>query len=137
MVPYLIYPGPITVSNEPWFARLISHAVSGPEDAFRDGVRARDMKCVITGDPNLMAEWGYWEGYQAAHVFPMHLESLWIQFDYGRWITNMDGETGTSKINSLQNGLLMSSSFHSRFDQYLIGINPDVSILEPELGQLC
>ncbi|KAN0068143.1 hypothetical protein V8E54_013713 [Elaphomyces granulatus] len=55
-------------------------------------------------------------------VFPLHLENLWIQFDYGRWITSV---TGASKINSVQNGLLMSSNFHSRFDQYLIGINPD------------
>jgi hypothetical protein len=71
--------------------------------------------------------------YHITVVFPLHLENLWIQFDYGRWITSV---TGASKINSVQNGLLMSSNFHSRFDQYLIGINPDVSILEPELDQL-
>jgi HNH endonuclease len=136
MVPYLIYLGPITVSDEPWLARLISYVISGREDVFRDGVRARDMKCVITGVRNRIAQWGHWEGFQAAHVFPLPLETLWIQFDYGRWITNMDGVTGDSKINSVQNGLLLSSNAHSLFDQYMIGINPDVSILEPELDQL-
>jgi HNH endonuclease len=132
MVPYLIYLGPITVSDEPWLARLISNR----EDAFRDGVRARDGKCVITGNRNRLAQYGRWDMFQAAHVFPMHLENLWMEFGYGRWITNMDGATGTSKINSVQNGLLLSSNAHSLFDQYMIGINPDVSILEPELDQL-
>jgi hypothetical protein len=45
----------------------------------------------------------------------------------------MDGVTGDSKINSVQ---LLSSNAHSLFDHYMIGINPDVSILEPELDQL-
>ena len=124
-LPYLSL---ITVSDEPWFARLISYAITGREDAFRDGVRARDKTCVITGEFNAMAPYNRWDGYQSAHVFPLHLENPWVQFDYWRWITNMDGETGTSKINSIQNGLLMTANMHLRFDQYLIGINPDVSI---------
>lgn len=45
----------------------------------------------------------------------------------------MDGVAGLSKINSIQNGLLMSGNLHTRFDQYLFSINPDVSILELEL----
>ena len=45
----VIYLSPITVSDELWLARLISYVISGREDAFWDGVRARDMKCVITG----------------------------------------------------------------------------------------
>jgi HNH endonuclease len=116
------------VSDEPWFVRLISHAITGREDAFRDGVRARDGKCVISGERNGMAEYDNWDGYLAVHVFPLHLENLWVQFGYGRWITNMDAGTGTSNIDSVQNGLLMSANMHSRLDQYLIGINPDVSI---------
>jgi HNH endonuclease len=128
MVPYLIYLGLITVSDEPWFARLISYAITGRDNAFRDGVRARDGRCVISGQFNAMAQYDRWDGFQSAHVFPLHLENLWVQFDYGRWITNMDGETGTTKINFIQNGLLMKSDMHTCFDQYLIGINPDVSI---------
>jgi HNH endonuclease len=136
MVSYLIYLGPITVSDKPWLARLISYSLSNREDGFRDGVRARDRKCVITGNPNNLAQYGRWDMFQATHIFPMHLENLWIQFDYGRWITNMDGVTGATKMNSVQNGLLLLSHVHSLFDQYMIGINPDVSILEPELDQL-
>ncbi|CCX12136.1 Similar to hypothetical protein CPC735_035660 [Coccidioides posadasii C735 delta SOWgp]; acc. no. XP_003071005 [Pyronema omphalodes CBS 100304] len=46
---------PIEVSNEPWVHRLISHNLSGREDAFRDGIRSRDGKCVISGLVNSRA----------------------------------------------------------------------------------
>ncbi|KAF4625541.1 hypothetical protein G7Y89_g12625 [Cudoniella acicularis] len=129
----LIVPGdydiynaePIQLSNEAWFTRLISHAASGQEDAFRDGIRARDGKCVISGEVNEGVEWGVWAGFQAAHAFPLEHESLWIQYNYGRWITNMGDVVGSSKINSIQNGLLMSENLHTRFDQYLFSVNPD------------
>ncbi|KAK9357170.1 hypothetical protein V1504DRAFT_479111 [Lipomyces starkeyi] len=50
---YDIYSkGTIRVSDEAWYSLLISHAVSGREDTFRDGVRARDGKCVISGEVN-------------------------------------------------------------------------------------
>jgi hypothetical protein len=48
----LIYPGPIQISDEAWFSRLISYATSGREDGFRNGVRARDEKCVMSGKIN-------------------------------------------------------------------------------------
>lgn len=116
------------MSDEPWFARLLSHSVSGREDVFRNEVRARDRKCVISGDVNEGAPWDVWAGFQAAHVFPLQKESLWVQHDYGRWITNMDSASGVSRINSVQNGLLLRGDLHDQFDQYLFSINPDVSI---------
>ena len=118
------------MSDETWFARLISHSISGREDTFRSGVRSRDRKCVISGEDNNEYLWDDWTGLHAAHVFPLEYESLWIQYDYGRLITNMGSVMGSSKINSIQNGLLMHENWHSRFDQYLFSINPDVSILE-------
>jgi hypothetical protein len=107
---------------------VISHSVSGREDAFRKGVRERDGKCVISGAINRLAQWDVWAGFEAAHVFPLEYENLWIEYNYGRWITNMDGIMGSSKINSIQNGLLIVGTLHTRFDQYLFSINPDVSI---------
>jgi len=116
---------------------LISHNdISGRNDKFRNGVRARDGKCVISGRPNILSRWNSWFGFQAAHIFPLEHESLWIQFNYGRWITNMDDEERDSKINSVQNGLLMGPTLHAVFDQYLFSINPDVSVLESESDQL-
>ncbi|KAK9236195.1 hypothetical protein V1525DRAFT_451450 [Lipomyces kononenkoae] len=107
--------GTVRVSDEP-------HSVSGREDAFREGVRARDGKCVISD---------VWAGFQDAHSFPLEYESLWIQDNCSRWITNMDSAVESSKINSLQNGLLMSENLHTVFDQYLFSVNPDVEILDP------
>ena len=41
----------------------------------------------------------------------------------------MNETTGISKINSVQNGLLMKGALHSAFDQYFFSINPDVCTL--------
>jgi hypothetical protein len=73
------------------------------EDAFHQGVRSRD---VISGFVNTANYRGFWIGFEAAHIFPLEKESHWIQYDYGRWITDMDGTVGVSKINSLQSGLV-------------------------------
>jgi hypothetical protein len=113
---------------------LISHATSGRENSFRNGVRARDKKCVISGKDNEGALWDFWAGFEAAHVFPLQHESLWTQHDYGRRITNM--ESGISRINFVQNGLLMSENLHTLFDQYLFSINPDVRNLKLVLAIL-
>lgn len=116
------------MATEPWFTRLISHSVSGREDPFRNGVRARDWKCVISGVINREAAFGGWDGFETAHIFPLEKEKLWIEHNYGRWIKNMPDAVGVSKIHSVQNGLLMTAHLHLRFDQYLFSINPDVSV---------
>ena len=99
--------GEIQVNNEPWVHRIISHSVSGREDAFRTQIRARDGKCVISGVVNSKAPVGRWTMYQAAYIFPLEKETHWIQQNYGRWITDMDDTVGVSKINSPQNGFLL------------------------------
>lgn len=108
---------------------MISFSESGREDSFRTEVRQRDGRCVISGDINLLEPWDIWDGLQAAHVFPLEKENLWTQYNFGRWITNMDHTTGVSKINSVQNGLLMGATLHGCFYQYMFSINPDVRFL--------
>ena len=122
-----VFTGPISLSDEPWIARVMSFSVSGREDTFRIGVRARDRKCVVTGTTNPLEHLDWWPAFHAAHVFPLEHESHWLEYGYGRWITNMDDAPGRSKINSVQNGLLMKEDVHTLFDQYLFSINPDVS----------
>ena len=87
----------IEVNDEPWVHRLISHAVSGREDAFLEGIRARDGKCVITGVVNRAAYLGDWTRFETAHIFPLEKENLWLEWDFGQWITDMDGTNGVSK----------------------------------------
>lgn len=36
-----------------------------------------------------------------------------------------DRDRKCDRINSIQNGLLLNSSVHQKFDQYLISVNPD------------
>ncbi|RPB13388.1 hypothetical protein P167DRAFT_544720 [Morchella conica CCBAS932] len=98
----------IQVSDELWVQRINSFNVSGREDAFREGIRARDGKCVIT-----------------AHIFPLEKENLWIEWGYGQWITDMEDTFGVSKINSCQNGFLLKADVHQAFDQYRVSVNPD------------
>ena len=90
----------------------------------------RDGRCVISGIANsrLRVSRGEWSGLEAAHIFPLEKEDpVWIQGNYGRWITDMDDTNGVSKIDSVQNGFLLMSNVHQLFDQYLVSINPDVS----------
>ena len=118
--------GPISVSNEQWVHRIQSFNVSGRDDAFRHGIRARDGKCVISGIINRAAPYR-WTYFEAAHIFPLEKENSWIQWGYSRWITDMDDTVGVSKINSCQNGMLLCRDIHGAFDQYLLSVNPDVS----------
>jgi len=115
----------ITVNNEPWVNRLISFNVSGRENEFKKGIRLRDGKCVITGVVNKGAIRGNWTTFDAADIFPLEKENLWIEWNYGRWITDMDDTNGVSKINSVQNGFLLQANVHQLFDQYLLSVNPD------------
>ncbi|OQE11263.1 hypothetical protein PENFLA_c075G02285 [Penicillium flavigenum] len=103
--------GAFTVTNEKCVSRVSSHSPSDQEDSFRNGIRQRDEKCVISGTINDLAQWDWWAGFEAAHVFPPDKENLWIE--------------GESKINSPQNGLLMDAGLHILFDQYFFSINPD------------
>ncbi|KAG0641261.1 HNH endonuclease-domain-containing protein [Tuber brumale] len=116
----------IEVSSEPWIPRLISHT-TGREDRFRDQIRTRDRKCVISGvaNPDILIQSHNWSSFQAAHIFPREHESLWIKYDYGRWITDTPDSPGSCKINSCQNGFLLDTTTHHRFDQYLVSVNPD------------
>lgn len=65
-----------------------------------------------------------WVGFDAAHVFPLAYEKQWLEGDYGRHVDIVPPRGGS--INSVQNGLLLNTSMHHLFDQYLFSINPDV-----------
>jgi len=84
------------------------------------------MGSVISGMVNRGAPFNIWSGFQAAHIFPVESESYWTEQDYGRWIR--DVTPGVSKINSRQNGFLLQATVHIDFDNYLVSVNPDVSV---------
>jgi len=117
----------VTVSNELWLVRTISVSSGTRVAEFREAVRQRDWKCVITRRPAVNAEFGNWRGFEAAHIFPLAYEGYWVEKEYGRWITIPPGTGGS--INSVQNGLLLTADIHILFDSYDISINPDVSYI--------
>jgi len=125
----LIFPASIQVTNEPWIPRSISHSTAASDSTFCHKVRNRDRRCVISGliNPAGHIQANNWGGFQAAHIFPPEHESLFTRCDYGQWITNIDDTLGTAKIDSCQNGFLVDSVTHTKFDQYLISVNPDDS----------
>ena len=106
--------------------RIISFNVSDREDSFREGKRTRDGKCVISGVVDRMAPYN-WSLFEAAHIFPFERENLWLEWRFGRWITDINDTVGVSKINSCQNGILLRRDIHGIFDQYMISVDPDVS----------
>src|SRR4051794_40799692 len=118
------YLGTVTPSDEPWLVRTISVGTGTRVVAFRDAVRNRDRRCIITGEVALNSHRGLWVGFEAAHIFPPAYERHWTNYDYSRWITVP--ATGGGSINSVQNGVLLRDDIHSLFDSYLISINPDV-----------
>ncbi|KAK9319139.1 hypothetical protein V1517DRAFT_358659 [Lipomyces orientalis] len=68
---------------------------------------------VITGLINDAADSDEWSGFHAGHIFPLSSEDYFIQ---------RERDTG---INSCQNGLLMQSNVHEKFDGLFFSINPD------------
>ncbi|KAK9249644.1 hypothetical protein V1507DRAFT_438816 [Lipomyces tetrasporus] len=77
-----------------------------------------------------------WTGYDAAHIFPVALESMFHNYNFGELVV-LDDRDGS--VNSPQNGLLLRKDVHGRFDQYEISINPNddyriVCFLDDSLG---
>ncbi len=116
--------GFFTVSNEPILTRTISLSTATRLQSFRNEVRRRDGRCIITGQEALGIDQDHWTGFEVAHVFPLAYEGHWVQHNFARWITipAVNGET----INSKQNGLLLRADIHGLFDNYDLSINPDV-----------
>lgn len=116
--------GKIHLSEEEFVFRIMSRSLSNRRKNFRDRVRTRDRKCVLSGTE--YAESDDWDMWQAAHIFPYANEQYWRDHNFRSWITDMDPSAGESKIHSVQNGLLMRPHCHNNFDLYRVAVNPDV-----------
>ncbi|KAK9327185.1 HNH endonuclease-domain-containing protein [Lipomyces starkeyi] len=112
------------VTDERCIARPFSHTISKRDRRFREQVRTKDGKCVITGLLNPAAYINEWTSFEAAHIFPLSHEELFIRLNYPQYATIRSGENDTG-INSCQNGLLMQSGIHKQFDSYNFAVDPD------------
>jgi len=105
---------PIKLSTEPIVTDSMSWSSASRDTSFKATIRERDGRCVVTGVPNLRPDID-WYSWQAAHIFPKHCEKIWNDKNFDQYITDMDGFRGSSKINSVQNGLLLRSHIHTVF----------------------
>lgn len=119
---------PIHISDETPLLRTISPKSGTRVQAFTDAVRSRDLRCVITGQVVINAEYDDWCGFEAAHIFPLAYEQYWHEHNYSRWISTPPKreEIKGGTINSVQNGLLLRNDIHQAFDMYKFSINPDI-----------
>ena len=118
--------GSITVTDEVSLTRTTSLPSGTRVASFRDSVRDRDRRCVITGWPVQLAQFGNWRSFDATHIFPLAYEEHWNQLNYARWITIPPANECDGSINSVQNGILLRSDIRDYFDSYDLAINPDV-----------
>ena len=118
--------GSITVTDEVPLTRTASLQSGTRVASFRDAVRERDKRCVITRRPARLAHLGKWTNFEAAHVFPIAYEGYWDNCNYRRWITIPPANESHGSINSVQNGILLAKEIHDCFNSYDLTINPDV-----------
>jgi len=113
----------------------MSLGYAGRVPAFRPAVRDRDRGCVVTLAQGIIGGVGFWELFEAAHIFPLALSPLWNNSRLGRWITVPPARESDGSINSVQNGIFLSRDMHVLFDTYQFSINPDVQVTQA--GSVC
>ncbi|KAK9334297.1 hypothetical protein LIPSTDRAFT_145484 [Lipomyces starkeyi NRRL Y-11557] len=134
--------GYLAITDAPYYQRtssaMSSLSSSGRVKSFPAAVRERDRRCVITGVAMTQRELVQqrWTRYEAAHIFPVALESIFQNYNFGELVV-LDERDGS--VNSPQNGLLLQRNVHAMFDQYEISINPNddyrvVCFLDDSLG---
>ncbi|KAK0731894.1 HNH endonuclease-domain-containing protein [Lasiosphaeris hirsuta] len=122
---FVVADGTVQNAAEAAFTRMMSFQTGTRVDEFRDEVRERDGRCVVTKEENLNKEFGLWEGFEAAHIFPLAYEHQWKTQGWTQQITILPSRRSYGTINSVQNGLLLRDDIHTLFDSYHFSINPD------------
>jgi len=112
---------PIHTSDEIFFPRTLSLSSTTRPLSFRDQIRQRDGRCVITGDINYEAVDNRWVGFEAAHIFPLALDQLFGSLGFAQLFTY----SHSVGANSPQNGILVQSDIHRLWDDYSIAVNPN------------
>ena len=121
---YILTAGTMEVIEEEAYSPRDKTTKIVRTSGFRQAVRKRDGKCIVTGLGEINAATGHWAGLEAAHVFPLALEKYWIRNDYAQYIDIIPRTGGP--MNSVQNGLLLDRALHTLFDAKSWSINPDV-----------
>jgi HNH endonuclease len=77
-------------SDQVYHPRTMSLSATARDNRFRDQVRNRGRRCVISGREvrkDDIAE-GVWTSFEAAHIFPLALDQLFNHLRYNNLITH-------------------------------------------------
>lgn len=80
--------------------------------------------CLISG---LQVGEGDYSRFKATHISPRAYEAEWVNNGYPSLITDsapLEVVGGSSKIDSLQNVLLLRSDLHNAWDNHYIAVHP-------------
>ncbi|KAK0715713.1 hypothetical protein B0H67DRAFT_601200 [Lasiosphaeris hirsuta] len=122
---FVVADGTVQKTAEAAFARMMSFQPTRTNNEFRDQVRERDGRCVVTKEENPNKEFEIWDGFDAAHIIPIAYLHQWNVQGWSQQITIPPSQRPYGTINSVQNGLLLDSAIHRMFDSYSFSINPD------------
>ncbi|KAG0133747.1 hypothetical protein HOY82DRAFT_584337 [Tuber indicum] len=119
---YIATNGSITLTEEVPLPRATSTQSGTRTASFREAVCHRDGGCILTRRPAML---GMWTSLQVTHIFPLAYEGHWNRYGYGNLITILPARESDGSINSVQNGICLSSDMHCFFDNYLVAIDPN------------
>lgn len=122
---------PATPSTKVFFTRALSNSAGTRVESFKNQVRDRDRRCVITKvEARLGPLYNHWRSFESAHVVPIAYSLEWRRCGFSNLVTIPPPPPRESdSINSVQNGLLMQSNVHQLFDSYDFSILPEVCAL--------
>ncbi|KIM80031.1 hypothetical protein PILCRDRAFT_822864 [Piloderma croceum F 1598] len=116
----------ISVGLTPLLTRLRHPTISNtPTDYYQTRVRHRDPCCLIS---RYMVVRGDYSRFKAAHIYPRAHDIEWVRKGYPRRITDPAPLTelgGSTKIDSVQNVILLRGDLHDAWDNYKFAVNPD------------
>ena len=123
---YSVRIGSVSVTDEVPLLCAISLPSGTRVASFRDAVFQRDQRCVITGNKAILGHIGRWMGFEATHIFPLAYERQWNDCNLSRLITVPPTNESHGSINSVQNGIMLTTAMQRFFASYDLAINPDV-----------
>lgn len=106
--------------------RTISYNMSSSASrgkTFTERIRDRDRKCLVTGET--IYESGGYDGFQASHIFARAHLDIWRSKGFEALITDTGAGQSEAHIDSVQNGILLCSTEHGRFDSHKFAVNVD------------
>lgn len=146
--PFRSSPAPITLQyscRRMWATHSVTHGDFWQKEHYRTRVCSRDPFCLISG---LKVTRDNFSRFKATHIFPrgyelevrpstplfvqLTLNFQWNRNGYLNRITDpasLAALGGPSKIDSLQNVILLRSDLHDAWDNYQFSVNPDVCLI--------